>query len=59
MQSYIAETLQSYSKIWLKITSFAGIFKKFSKKFSNDTFEITNTYDAKHFFMADSVLLKH
>ena len=34
-------------------------FKKFSGKFSYDTFEITNSYDAKIFFMTASVLLKH
>ena len=33
--------------------------KKFSEKFSYDTFEITNTYDAKHSFTAASTLLKH
>ena len=32
---------------------------RYVEKFSYDTFEITKTYDAKHFFMADSVLLKH
>ena len=33
-------------------------FMKFSEKFSFDTFEIKKTYDAKHVFVASSVMLK-